>query len=67
MEKVKQKCEKCDFMTANRGYLKRHFRVKHEGVRGFQCDKCEYSAGHRCAENNVATHVKCVHNLPVLT
>ena len=49
MEKVKEKCEMCDFSTANRGYLKRHFRVKHEGVKGFQCDKCDYSAGHRYA------------------
>ena len=55
--KSQHKCDKCDFKTTRKSYLKYHQESVHDGVR-FACEKCDYIAKDR---DYLRKHVKRRH------
>ena len=55
--KCEQKCEECDYKTADTSYMYKHKRRKHSDIK-HKCTECDY---YNTFPNRVTTHYKQVH------
>ena len=56
-EPKEKKCNNCDYICRNRGELRQHKRIKHNGVQ-YPCTYCDYKAASRTHFQN---HVNSIH------
>ena len=52
------KCTQCERHFSDRGSIRRHVKIVHEGIR-YPCDRCDYKA---TQQNHLQTHIKSVHD-----
>ena len=50
-------CEQCDYKATQKGYLLKHVKAIHEGVK-FPCEQCDYKA---IRKENLLIHIKSTH------
>ncbi|XP_055602436.1 zinc finger protein 28-like [Uranotaenia lowii] len=58
MNNVVIRCAECKIVVKSKEALKRHVKVKHQGIRKYACPKCSYRASFRF---RLMEHYRCVH------
>ena len=56
-EGFKYFCDKCEFITPDKGYLTKHVKSAHEGE-NYSCNQCDYQSG---LKSNLLRHKKTKH------
>ena len=57
-EGKKIKCDICDYKCSQKGNMKTHISMVHEGKKPFKCHICDYSCS---LKHHIKSHVASVH------